>query len=142
MAKKAETFKGVKRFGARYGRRLRQKLGMIENVSRRLQKCPYCNFVKAKKVALGIFECRKCGAKFASRAYSPLKKKVAVKVQANDTPVEEEAVEETDEDFDEEENQIKSPAKKVASDDADDIDDLQEDDDIEDDEEQMKENGE
>jgi large subunit ribosomal protein L37Ae len=135
MAKKAETFKGVKRFGARYGRRLRQKLGMIENLSRRLQKCPYCNFVKAKKVALGIFECRKCGAKFASRAYSPLKKKAVVKVQADETLVEEKTVEEQEEDFDEEENQIKAPAKKDASDDLDD-------DDIEDDEEQMKENGE
>jgi large subunit ribosomal protein L37Ae len=57
------------RFGARYGRRLRKKIINVESQQRKKQKCPYCSREAAKRVAMGIFECRKCNSKFTGRAY-------------------------------------------------------------------------
>lgn len=66
--------KSVKRFGVRYGRKVRNKLGMIESQSKKLHKCPYCRSVKVKRISNGIFSCRKCDNRFTGRAYVPLKK--------------------------------------------------------------------
>ena len=68
MAKKT-SLRSTKRFGTRYGKSIKEKLDTIEHEQRKLQKCPVCNQVKAKRVAAGIYACRACGAKFASRAY-------------------------------------------------------------------------
>ena len=77
VVKMAEKQKigSAKRFGPRYGRKLRLKVGAIEKEQRRLHKCPYCNYVKVKRVAVGIWGCGKCGSKFAGKAYSPGDKK-------------------------------------------------------------------
>jgi len=72
MAKKA-TYGSVKRFGSRYGKRLRDRYGAIEAEQRKKHKCPYCNYVKVKRVAIGIWSCNKCGAKFTSKAYTVAK---------------------------------------------------------------------
>ncbi len=69
MAQK-NVYGSVKRFGARYGRRLREKLGKIEQEQHKLHRCPYCQFVKAKRVSVGIWECRKCESKFTNKAYT------------------------------------------------------------------------
>lgn len=61
----------VKRFGARYGRKPKKKLAKIESVLRKKQKCPYCNNIQVKRQAAGIWECKKCKARFAAKAYSP-----------------------------------------------------------------------
>jgi len=61
----------IKRFGARYGRRPKKKFAQIETQQRMTHKCPYCNKTAVKRVAAGIWECRKCEIKFAGRAYSP-----------------------------------------------------------------------
>lgn len=63
------TTGSAKRFGTRYGRSLREKVGTIEKQQRKLYQCPYCHNAKVKRTALGIFQCKKCNAKFASRAY-------------------------------------------------------------------------
>ena len=60
----------VKRFGARYGRRVKHRLAKIESVQRGKHKCPYCHAQKVKRVAAGIWNCKKCGAKFTGKAYS------------------------------------------------------------------------
>lgn len=60
----------TKRFGARYGRRLRQKLGEIESVQRGEHKCPYCHSTKVKRKSAGIWLCNRCNSKFTGRAYS------------------------------------------------------------------------
>lgn len=65
----------VKRFGARYGKRTRDRLAKIEVIAKATHKCPYCNYISVKKVSAGIFECKKCNSKFTGRAYQPLKKK-------------------------------------------------------------------
>ena len=61
----------TKRFGTRYGRTLKHKLGMIEHEYKKKHKCVYCNATKVKRVAAGIWQCQKCGMKFAAKAYSP-----------------------------------------------------------------------
>ncbi len=60
----------VKRFGARYGRKPKIKFSTIETEQRKLHKCPYCSKVAVKRLALGIWQCKKCEAKFAGKAYS------------------------------------------------------------------------
>jgi large subunit ribosomal protein L37Ae len=60
----------VKRFGARYGRSVKHKLAKIEAIQKGKHECPYCHSLKAKRVAVGIWSCRKCGAKFTGKAYS------------------------------------------------------------------------
>jgi len=64
MQKKLTT----KKFGARYGKSVREKYAAIESKQRRKQKCPFCNKT-AKRAASGIWECQKCGKRFASGAY-------------------------------------------------------------------------
>jgi len=68
----AETRKlgSVKRFGPRYGRRLRLKLAKVESVQRGKHTCPYCKAVKVKRMAVGIWYCSRCKSKFTGKAYS------------------------------------------------------------------------
>ncbi len=59
-----------KRFGARYGTKLKRKVDNIErNYKARKYKCPNCASTSVKREAAGIWRCRKCGHKFASHAY-------------------------------------------------------------------------
>ena len=64
MAKK-EKLGSARRFGARYGRKLKNKFAVIEKSQRKLHKCPYCNKIKVKRISYGIWECRACEEKFA-----------------------------------------------------------------------------
>lgn len=75
MAKKKRDSGLSKRFGARYGRKTRYKHALIEAESRKTHKCPYCNKIGVKRIAIGIWNCRKCKAKFTGRAYTPIRKK-------------------------------------------------------------------
>jgi large subunit ribosomal protein L37Ae len=61
--------KSTRRLGPRYGRRIRLRLGLIEKDQRTSYKCPYCSAVKVKRVSVGIWECKKCNAKFTGKAY-------------------------------------------------------------------------
>ena len=57
------------RFGARYGRKLRKKIANVERFQRKAQKCPYCSREAVKRLAMGIFSCKKCESTFTGRAY-------------------------------------------------------------------------
>ncbi len=70
MAITHERLGSVKRFGSRYGRKLKLKFSKIETEQRKLHKCPYCSRNAVKRVSLGIWQCRKCSAKFTGKAYS------------------------------------------------------------------------
>ena len=59
----------TKRFGARYGRRVKSKFEQIEVQQRAKYKCPYCSKISVKRQAVGIWHCNKCEAKFAGKAY-------------------------------------------------------------------------
>ncbi|MBI3035599.1 50S ribosomal protein L37ae [Candidatus Woesearchaeota archaeon] len=78
--KTEEKLGSVKRFGARYGRKPKLKFSKIEAEQRKLHKCPYCHKIAVKRVAVGIWSCKKCNAKFTGKAYS-----VARKIMAKET---------------------------------------------------------
>ncbi len=60
----------AKRYGVRYGRKLREKVGKIEQVRRETNVCPYCKYEQQlKRLSAGIFHCLKCNTKFTGRAY-------------------------------------------------------------------------
>lgn len=67
---KQQKLGSVRRFGARYGRKVKIKLAKIEKIQRGKHKCPYCHAEKVKRLSAGIWNCRKCGAKFTGKAYS------------------------------------------------------------------------
>lgn len=58
------------RFGVRYGKRLRTKIAEVEKRQRKKQKCPYCHRFQVKRLAAGIFHCKKCESKFTGKAYT------------------------------------------------------------------------
>lgn len=88
MAVKKRKKSSTKRFGARYGRRLKEKVAEIEAGHRGRHKCPYCSKKNVKRLAAGIWFCKSCKVKFAGRAYSIGKKK-AVK-EKNDKIIKQE----------------------------------------------------
>ena len=74
----------TKRFEARYGRSNRDKLAAIEELHRRWLKCPYCSKEAVKRVAAGIWNCKKCKATFAGRAYTLAKRKTAAELMVSE----------------------------------------------------------
>ncbi|MBS3164187.1 50S ribosomal protein L37ae [Candidatus Woesearchaeota archaeon] len=60
----------IRRFGARYGRGVKLRFGVIEAEQRRYHDCPYCRTRRVKRVAVGIWQCRKCGNRFTGKAYT------------------------------------------------------------------------
>ncbi|MDA1197380.1 MAG: 50S ribosomal protein L37ae [Nanoarchaeota archaeon] len=76
----AEIYKSTKKFGTRYGRTLKGRFGKIEAEQRKKHICPYCRKESVKRVAVGIWNCKKCDKKFTGRAYTlAIKKKAVVK---------------------------------------------------------------
>jgi large subunit ribosomal protein L37Ae len=69
MAEKRKK-SSTKRFGARYGRTVKDKFAKIEGEQRKLHKCPYCRKIAVKRISTGIWYCKKCNAKFAGKAYT------------------------------------------------------------------------
>jgi len=67
---KEEKLGSAKRFRARYGSKPKHKFAKIEKEQRKKHKCPYCNNIAVKRVAVGIWHCRKCNSKFTGKAYS------------------------------------------------------------------------
>ncbi len=68
MAKKVGS---AGRFGARYGTRTKKIVREIEKIQKKKQICPYCERPALKRVASGIWSCKKCKVKFAGGAYFP-----------------------------------------------------------------------
>ncbi|MHC1599048.1 MAG: 50S ribosomal protein L37ae [Candidatus Methanofastidiosia archaeon] len=61
----------VGRFGSRYGRKIRKRVSSIEQRMRQKHLCPSCGRKSVKRTSTAIWECKKCGAKFAGGAYVP-----------------------------------------------------------------------
>ncbi|MBS3168296.1 50S ribosomal protein L37ae [Candidatus Woesearchaeota archaeon] len=59
----------TRRFGPRYGRTIKQKVEAIESKQKKKYECPSCNRINVKRLAKGIWECRKCSHKFAGKAF-------------------------------------------------------------------------
>lgn len=88
----ATRYGSTKRFGVRYGKKLKDKIGKLEEERRLGNKCPYCHKPKIKRVAAGIWECKKCRAKFAGRAYSISQKRISVATALEKVPESPEAI--------------------------------------------------
>ncbi|MBD3354182.1 MAG: 50S ribosomal protein L37ae [Candidatus Lokiarchaeota archaeon] len=56
------------RYGARYGSRVRKKYNDIITI-KDPQRCPKCFTKGVKRLSVGIWYCKKCGAKFTGGAY-------------------------------------------------------------------------
>ncbi|MFP4591388.1 MAG: 50S ribosomal protein L37ae [Halobacteriales archaeon] len=72
MAKKTRGKVGsAGRFGARYGRVARKRVGDIERVMRRDHACPECDERRVEREGTGIWRCGACGHTFAGGAFVP-----------------------------------------------------------------------
>jgi large subunit ribosomal protein L37Ae len=56
------------RFGVRYGKKIRDEVLLVERRQKQKQKCPFCKKT-VKRLAKGIWQCRKCKKKFTGGAY-------------------------------------------------------------------------
>ena len=90
----------TKRFRARYGRRLKERLAKIENEYKKGNKCPYCGKNKVKRLSIGIWFCDSCKSKFTGKAYS-ITKKIVTKEKV-EAPEKIEEIEEQEESHEEE----------------------------------------
>lgn len=59
-----------KRYGPRYGRRLRQKVETVETMQKTEYQCPFCHKNAVRRMSVGIWECPKCAAVFTGKAYT------------------------------------------------------------------------
>ena len=59
------------KFGARYGRKITKSFSKIENLKKDKPVCPNCMKKTVKRQSSGIWQCRRCGHKFAGKAYKP-----------------------------------------------------------------------
>jgi large subunit ribosomal protein L37Ae len=68
---KGRISRSAGRFGPRYGRFIRKRVVEVEELSKATHACPRCDQLAVKRKGTGIWECRKCGFKFAGGAYVP-----------------------------------------------------------------------
>jgi large subunit ribosomal protein L37Ae len=59
------------RFGPRYGTKGKKLIAKIEKKQVEKKSCPYCERPTLKRIAAGIWYCKKCKTKFAGGAYLP-----------------------------------------------------------------------
>ncbi len=71
MAKRTKKVGSAGRFQARYGVRARTRVRNVEIVQKAKHICPSCGHKKIKRVSTSIWQCGKCGIKFAGGAYQP-----------------------------------------------------------------------
>jgi len=69
MGTKTKKARASGRFGARYGKTVRERLNQVEDIQRKKQKCPFCSKLGVKRLARGIWHCKKCSKKFASNTF-------------------------------------------------------------------------
>ncbi len=68
---------------------MRKRVNEIEKISRALHRCPKCDMDAVARKGTGIWECRKCGYKFAGGAYQPTTPTLKVAQRAIDRTAEE-----------------------------------------------------
>lgn len=71
MAKRTKKVGPVGRFQARYGVRARTRVRNIEVIQHKKHTCPGCGHIAVKRIGTGIWQCNKCGVKFAGGSYLP-----------------------------------------------------------------------
>ena len=61
-------------FGTRYGTVSRRRYAEVVTGMRVPHECPRCHVRAVKRLTVGVWNCRKCGVKFAGGAYLPATK--------------------------------------------------------------------
>ncbi|MFN4133427.1 MAG: 50S ribosomal protein L37ae [Candidatus Hadarchaeales archaeon] len=69
------------KFGPRYGFTIRRKHAEVASKAMQNYRCPNCSEKRLRRVGTGIWQCRKCGAKFAGGAYTPSVKELEKTVE-------------------------------------------------------------
>ncbi len=108
MAEQARSYGSVKRFGVRYGTKLKGKIDKIETERRQSTKCPHCHYDHVKRLYAGVWYCTKCKSKFTGKAYT-IGKPAGIKAEEATTQVEVQAPQAA-EDFGEEEAELENEA--------------------------------
>lgn len=68
---KKERGGSIRRYGVRYGKSVKDRIRKIEKEQRKRHRCPDCLKPSLKRVASGVWVCKKCGLKIAGDAYNP-----------------------------------------------------------------------
>ena len=71
MAKRTKKVGPAGRLGSRYGVRARTRVRNVELIQKAKHICPGCGHQKVKRLSTSIWQCGKCGIKFAGGAYTP-----------------------------------------------------------------------
>ena len=71
MAKRTKKVGPAGRYQARYGVKARTRIRNVEIIQKAKHICPSCGHKKVKRVSTSIWQCKKCGVKFAGGAYYP-----------------------------------------------------------------------
>jgi len=69
MTTKSKKTRAAGRFGARYGKTVKDRLVKVEDKQRKRQECPFCKREGVKRIANGIWNCPKCQKTFAHNTY-------------------------------------------------------------------------
>ncbi len=76
--------------GVRYGSTVRKRYIKVITELKKPHRCSQCGFTRVKRVSVGVWQCGKCGYKFAGGAYTPVTKLgVVARRAAKGLPVEE-----------------------------------------------------
>jgi len=71
MAKRTRKVGPAGRFQARYGVRARTRIRNVDILQKAKHVCPSCGHKAVKRLGTSIWQCKKCGNKFAGGAYIP-----------------------------------------------------------------------
>ena len=71
MANRTKKVGPAGRFQARYGVRSRTRIRNVEILQKAKHICPSCGHKTVKRLGTSIWQCKKCGNKFAGGAYIP-----------------------------------------------------------------------
>jgi large subunit ribosomal protein L37Ae len=71
MSKRTKKASMTGRFGPRYGVSIRRRVLEVETRQRGRHTCPKCAAKALQRTSTSIWECRKCGHKYAGGAYFP-----------------------------------------------------------------------
>jgi large subunit ribosomal protein L37Ae len=81
---RTKKVKSAGRFGPRYGVKVRKLVASIEEKMKQEHVCSRCGHKTVRRAGTGIWECTKCGYKFAGGCYypsTPMSKTVTQAVQ-------------------------------------------------------------
>jgi len=111
-----EKLGAAKRFGSRYGKRVKERFAKVEKLQREKKRCPYCNRNAVRREAVGIWQCKKCDAKFTGKAYD-ITKKIVLKEKVTELKKMDEPTNKIEnKKTDEHEKAVKQPVEEVKED--------------------------